>query len=93
MFILLISQGKEPFTEGGNQGKCSHTGFGFRGVLSDLNLFAIQTEGGHGMLDGQRVVRKINGIPSQTENFASSQPVESTEEYGDLHVCSLGGFK
>ncbi|MGG3838080.1 hypothetical protein ABEV00_13825 [Paenibacillus thiaminolyticus] len=45
------------------------------------------------MLDGKRLVLKIDGLPFETHNFAAPKAVESIQQDGQFNRIALYRFK
>ena len=80
VFLLLLLQGQQLFTDVGDQRKRAQTGFGFGAIRTDDLTLAVDLGICYDVSDVNGVAFKVDGVPSQAQGLAAPQSVEG----GDL---------
>lgn len=80
VIVLFCFDCKQPVFDKWNERKGSHTGFSFGRICRNKNMLAVEVYGCDGVLDNDGIIIEINRIPFKTDDLASTQTVECTEE-------------
>lgn len=80
---------KQGVLKGLYQRKCPIAGFCLGAILLDNDALAVQRGLRDRVLDGDRLLLKVDGVPSQAQHFAALQPIEGSQHDGKLNQITL----
>ena len=89
ILLLLLFHFIEHLLTGRDQRKGAAAGFRLGSIPGDIGHNAVNLCGNDCVLNADGLVRKINGIPFQTNDLAAAQPVECSHDNTELCRVAL----